>query len=79
MLLRVVWQKLGDVSEMLAAPIIVLTMKAASTSETSLNFYQTTRRNIPEDCHRRRENLTSQKTFMVLIVSVHLIISNNLP
>jgi hypothetical protein len=26
-------------------------MKAASTSETSINFYQTTRRNIPEDSH----------------------------
>jgi hypothetical protein len=26
-------------------------MKAGSTSETSANFYQTTRRNIPEDSH----------------------------
>jgi hypothetical protein len=37
-------------------------MEAASTSESSLNFYQTTRRNIPEDGHlhtRRRENLKS--------------------
>jgi hypothetical protein len=25
--------------------------KAVSTSETSANFYQTTRRNIPEDIH----------------------------
>jgi hypothetical protein len=33
-----------DVSEVLA-----LMMEAASTSETSLNFYQTTRCNIPED------------------------------
>jgi hypothetical protein len=35
-------------------------MEAASTSETSVNFYQTTRRNIPEDSHLhapRRENL----------------------
>jgi hypothetical protein len=34
-------------------------MEAASTSETSINFYQTTRRS-PEDSHlhtRRRENL----------------------
>jgi hypothetical protein len=28
---------------------IALNMKAASASETSFNFYQTTRRNIPED------------------------------
>jgi hypothetical protein len=26
-------------------------MKAASASETSVNFYQTTRRNVPEDIH----------------------------
>jgi hypothetical protein len=35
-------------------------MEAASTSETSVNFYQTKRRNIPADSHlhsRRRENL----------------------
>jgi hypothetical protein len=35
-------------------------MEAVSTSETSVNFYETTRRNIPEDSHlhiRRRENL----------------------
>jgi hypothetical protein len=35
-------------------------MEASSTSETSVNFYQTTRRNNPEDSHlytRRRENL----------------------
>jgi hypothetical protein len=35
-------------------------MEAASTSETTINFYHTTRRNIPEDSHLqacRRENL----------------------
>jgi hypothetical protein len=31
--------------------MIALMMEAASTSETSVNFYQTTRRNIPEDNH----------------------------
>jgi hypothetical protein len=39
-------------------------MEAISTYETSVNFYQTTRRNIPEDSHlhtRRRENLKSNK------------------
>jgi hypothetical protein len=40
--------------------VIALMMEAASTSETSVNFCQTTRRNNPEDSHlhtRRRENL----------------------
>jgi hypothetical protein len=43
---------------------IALMMEAASTSETSVKFYQTTRRNNSEDSHlhtRRRENLKSQK------------------
>jgi hypothetical protein len=42
--------------------LVALKMEAASTSETSVNFYQTTRRNIPEDIHlrtSRRENLKS--------------------
>jgi hypothetical protein len=42
--------------------VIVLMMEAASTSETSVNVYQTTRCNIPEDSRlhiRRRENLKS--------------------
>jgi hypothetical protein len=30
---------------------IALMMEAASPSEISVNFYQTTRRNIPEDSH----------------------------
>jgi hypothetical protein len=37
---------------------IAFMMEAVSTSETSVNIYQTTRRNIPEDSHlhaRRRE------------------------
>jgi hypothetical protein len=41
---------------------IALMMKAASTSETSVNFYQITRRNNPEDSHlhtRRRDNFKS--------------------
>jgi hypothetical protein len=29
--------------------LIALMMEAAITSETSVNFYETTRRNIPED------------------------------
>jgi hypothetical protein len=42
--------------------VTVPMMEAASTSETSANFYQTTRRNKPEDSHlhtHRRENPTS--------------------
>jgi hypothetical protein len=42
--------------------LIALMMEAARTSEASENFYQTTRRNIPEDSHlhtRHRENLKS--------------------
>jgi hypothetical protein len=45
--------------------IIALMMDAANTSETSVNFYQTTRRNIPEDCHlhtRRCENVKSHRS-----------------
>jgi hypothetical protein len=37
-------------------------IEAASTSETSVNFYQTARRYNPEDSHlhiRRRDNLNS--------------------
>jgi hypothetical protein len=30
---------------------IALMMETASSFETSVNFYQTTRRNIPEDSH----------------------------
>jgi hypothetical protein len=47
--------------------LIVLMMEAVSTSETSVNFYQTTRRNIPEDSFhiRRRENLKSHHLAVV--------------
>jgi hypothetical protein len=41
---------------------IALTMEAASTCETSVNVYRTTRRNNPEDSRlhtRRRENFKS--------------------
>jgi hypothetical protein len=36
---------------MLLHPLIALMMEAASTSKTSVNSYQTTRRNNPEDSH----------------------------
>jgi hypothetical protein len=63
MLRRVAWYKLADVAEVLTAfimRVIALTKEAKSTSETSVNFYQTTRRNLPEGNHldtRRRKNL----------------------
>jgi hypothetical protein len=41
-----------------------MAMEAVSTSETSVNFYETTRRSIPENSYphtRRRENLKSHK------------------
>jgi hypothetical protein len=46
-------------------------MEAASTSETSVNFYQTTLRNNPDDSHlhnRRRDNLKSHKGKVVAVV-----------
>jgi hypothetical protein len=45
-----------------------LMWEAASASETSVNFYQTTRRNNPEDSHlhtHRSENLKSQTESIV--------------
>jgi hypothetical protein len=49
------------------APCISLMMEAASTSETSVNFYQTTWRNNPEDSQLRRlralENRMLRKIF----------------
>jgi hypothetical protein len=66
---------------------IALMMEAASTSETSVNFYQTTRRNNSEYSHlhtRRRENLKSHARwcfekdrtilYLVLTGSTHIII-----
>jgi outer membrane biogenesis lipoprotein LolB len=42
---------LTNVSEVLAASIIALMMEGASTSETLVNFYQTTQHYKPEDSH----------------------------
>jgi hypothetical protein len=53
MLDLVVWYKFTDVSEVLAISITRVTtalmMEAASTSETLVNFYETTRRYNPGD------------------------------
>jgi hypothetical protein len=46
-------------------------MEAARTSETLVNFYQTTRRYNPEDSHlrtHRRENLKSYKITACLTI-----------
>jgi hypothetical protein len=54
---RVVWKTFTDVSEVADASIIraviALMMEAASTSVTSVNFYQTTWCNNPEDSYLR--------------------------
>jgi hypothetical protein len=46
--------------------LIALMMEAARTSETLVNFYQTTRHYNPEDSHlrtHRRENLKSYNSY----------------
>jgi hypothetical protein len=51
--------------------VIALMMEAASSSETSVNFYRTTRCYNPEDSHihaRRRENL---KSYVIHIDAQH--------
>jgi hypothetical protein len=52
------YKEKSDISDELTA----LKMVAVSSSETSVNIYQTTRHNIPQDSHlriRRRETLKS--------------------
>jgi hypothetical protein len=47
---------------------MTLIMEAESTSETSINFYETTRRKFQEDNHlhtRSRENLKSHRNWVV--------------
>jgi hypothetical protein len=67
-----------DVSEALTASIIrtiAPMMEGIRTSETSVNFYPTTWRNIPEDSHfhiRRHQNLKSNQHPEVYIISESL-------
>jgi hypothetical protein len=42
--------------------VLALMMETASTSETSVNFYQTAWRNIPEDSHLQ------ENTYLKLVV-----------
>jgi hypothetical protein len=44
------------------AAIIALMMKVASTSEKLVNFYQTKRRNNPEDSHLHTHRTVNQKS-----------------
>jgi hypothetical protein len=58
------------VSIIRAASIIAMMMQTAITSETSVNVYQTTGRNNPEDSRlhtRRRENLKSHSVVVVCL------------
>jgi hypothetical protein len=51
-----------DVLEVLTASTIRVKMEATNISETTVNFYQTTCRNVPEDKRlhtRRHENPTT--------------------
>jgi hypothetical protein len=53
---------LTDVSKLYAASIITLMMAAERISETLVNFYEITERNIQEGCHLHdllRDNLKS--------------------
>jgi hypothetical protein len=72
--------KEGEIFDQFMA-MIALMVEAASTSETSVSFYQTTRRNNLEDSHlnTRRENLKShlarnclQETFYMQPISCNL-------
>jgi hypothetical protein len=56
-------------------------IEGAITSDTSVNFYQTTRRNNPEDSHfhtRRRENLKSQEAENTSTSQLHYVESPKL-
>jgi hypothetical protein len=64
--------------------LIALRKEAVSISVTSVNFCQTTRRNIPEESHRhtlRRENLISHHlqlcSFVGMCLSLSLFVSLN--
>jgi hypothetical protein len=64
LLIRVVWCKFTDVSKVLDASIIALTMEVASTFVTSVNLYHITGRNIPEGDHLPVEGNSPHKIFL---------------
>jgi hypothetical protein len=53
--------------------ITALMMDALSTSETSVNFYQTTRRNIPEEGTFILATLTTRNIIYITHVTLSLI------
>jgi hypothetical protein len=58
--------KLTDISDVLTAFFITLWMEAVSTSETSVNFYQTTQHNNPEDSnHHHCDDLKHHLIFNI--------------
>jgi hypothetical protein len=62
--------------------LIALMMEAAGTSETSVNFYQTKQRNIPEDSYlhtRRRENLKSPQVYAIQMQRMPINTKLNIP
>jgi hypothetical protein len=64
------------VTEVLSAFIIraMLMMEAESTSETSVNFYQTTRHNNPEDNHLQE----CMKLYLHSLTHFHIVPDSNL-
>jgi hypothetical protein len=55
--------------EVLAASIVrAMMMEAANTSETSVNFYQTTRRYNPQDSHLHSHSCENLKSHCLHIV-----------
>jgi hypothetical protein len=46
--------------------LIALMMETVSTSETSVNFDETTRRNIPEGCLLLKKNISQHTTYIQL-------------
>jgi hypothetical protein len=56
--------------------VVVMMVEAVSTSETSVNFYQTKWRNNPEDSHlhtRRRENPKSHIVNLYVDATPHCV------
>jgi hypothetical protein len=45
-------------------------MEAASTSETSVNFYQTTRRYNPEDSHLHARRSENHKSYLLSFLQI---------
>jgi hypothetical protein len=55
--------------------VIALLMEAARTSEALVNFYQTTRRNNPEDSHLRTHRHENFKSYLNNVVSQSVLAS----